>query len=162
MILNLIFCGMYVLCIFIIIIKVRYIRKAKQKVIIYKFNKKRAVVLGITYSLLVTVCVFTWLIWGFDIDDVHTLILPLFYLEISFIGITPDGTVGDAIKNNGITPKENYRYRYTFKGAFQTECLEIYHKNMKKPEIYYGNIKNPELIKMLEENYSEYVDEDST
>lgn len=162
MIANYIFFCSYLLYLFFIILKVRYIIKAKQKVIIYKLNKKRAAVLGIAYSLLVAAYVFTWLIFGFDIYDVHTLVLPLLFLGISFIGITPDGTVGDAIKNNGIIPKENYRYRYTFKGVFQTECLEIYQKNVKKTETYYGNIRNPELIKMLEENYSEYVGEDST
>lgn len=68
--------------------------------------------------------------------------------------------MGENLKDNGLIPKENYRYRYTFKGLFQTERLELYTKNDKKPISYYGNIKNPELIRILEENYEQYIEED--
>lgn len=108
--------------------------------------------------------IFLFRIYGFDTESLLDVIYQLAYILLlvvnSFICITPDGTVGENLKDNGLIPKENYRYRYTFKGLFQTERLELYTKNDKKPISYYGNIKNPELIRILEENYEQYIEED--
>lgn len=149
----------YLLFIIFFIIKFCKFKKANGKVIISRLNKKRAVILSIAYLLFITFSIIFWIIFGFDMDLVHELIMPVLLLLESFKCVTPYGIIGDTIKNNGLVPSENYSYRYTFIGTFQTECLEIYaNNNNKKPEIFRGNIRNPELVKMLEQNYSEYTE----
>lgn len=148
----------YLLFIVFFIVNARNFNKAKKKVIISKLNKKRTVIVGIAYLLFISFCIIIWIIFGFDMDLVHDLIIPALFLGANFKCITPDGIIGDTIKNNGFVPSDNYSYRYTFTGAFQTECLEIYANGNKKPEKFCGNIRNPELVKMLEENYSEYTE----
>lgn len=159
-----IFLVLALLCAVLIIAKFRHIRKAKHKVIISRLNKKETVFFWIAVFMYISFVILMYLIFGFDIkslcDDILKLAFILIFYANSFICITPDGTVGENLKNNGLIPKEDYRYRYTFKGLFQTECLELYTKNDKKPITYYGNIKNPELIRILEENYEQYREED--
>lgn len=147
----------------LVIIKFRNIRKAKNKVIITRLDKKRAVI--VVLGLLFVIASFVLPAVLFDEADV-TGFLEVFYcilivLEANFGCVTPDGIIGEDIKNNGLIPKEKCSYRYTFKGMFQTEQLEIWTENAKKPNIYRGNIRNPELVKMLEENYKEYVENDA-
>lgn len=159
-----IFSLLFLLCAVLFIVKIRHIRKAEQKVIISKLNKKNIVLLGILILLYIAFVILLFRIFGFDTDTLRDMLYQLIYVLLlfgnSFICITPDGTVGENLKNNGLIPKEDYRYRYTFKGIFQIECLELYTKNDKRPITYYGNIKNPELIRILEENYEQYREED--
>lgn len=148
----------YLLFIVFLIVNVKNFNKAKEKVIISKLNKKRAVIVGIAYLMFIAFSIAFWIIFGFDMDLVHDLIIPALFLGTNFKCVTPNGIIGDAIKNNGLVPSDNYSYRYTFTGAFQTECLEIYANGNKKPEKFFGNIRNHELVKMLEECYSEYTE----
>lgn len=147
----------------LVIIKFRNIRKAKIKVIITRLNKKSAVIVALGLLFMIALFVLSSVLFEADV----TGFLEIFYcilivLEVNFGCVTPDGIIGEDIKNNGLIPKENYSYRYTFKGMFQTEQLELYMNGAKKPNIYRGNIRNPELVKMLEENYKEYVTEDKS
>ncbi len=144
--------------------KIRCIRKAEEKVLISVINKKRAVLIGTVVILYITFVVLLFKTFGFNINELLDIIfesLPLFLLLIdSFRCITPDGIVGDSLTNKGLEPKENFSYRFTFKGGHQTECLEIYSRGQKKPRTYFGGINNDELIKILEENYEPYIKDD--
>lgn len=149
------------LLLILVIIKIRNIRKAKIKVIITRLNKIGAVIVVLGLLFMIALFVLLSVLFEADVTGfLEILYCILIVLERNFGCVTPDGIIGEDIKNNGLIPKEKCSYRYTFKGMFQTELLEIWTENAKKPNIYRGNIRNPELVKMLEENYKEYVTED--
>ena len=155
---------LYLLVTIILLRKIRYIRKAEEKAVISVINKKRAVLIAAATVIYIVFIIFLFKIFGFDIKELLDIILESFPLLLllteGFCCITPDGIVGDSLTNKGLEPKENFSYRFTFKGRHQTECLEIYSRGQKKPRTYYGGIKNDELIKILEENYEPYIKDD--
>ena len=151
---------LYLLMAVVLLRKIMYIRKAEEKAVISVINKKHAVLIAAVTILYIVFIVFLFKIFGFDIKELLEIILELFPLLLfteGFCCITPDGIVGDSLTNKGLEPKENFSYRFTFKGRHQTECLEIYSRGQKKPRTYFGGIKNDELIKILEENYEPYI-----
>ena len=157
--------ALFLLSIIFFIRKIRYIRKVKDKAIVLLLNKRQLNFFIVCIVILILFTVFFIKIFGFDteflIDSIFDILLCIILaMEEGFICITPEGVVGAALKNNGFEPKEKFRYSFTFKGRRQTECLEIYTNGLKKPSTYYGGIQNPELIRILEENYVLYVEED--